>query len=159
MSPAPQRRLRISPGQSIMKTILHDQLKRFSNARCCWISTVRPGSRPHIVPIWHLWHDSKAYVVTQSGSVKVSNLQNSDQVLLSLPDPMEVFVLEGTARLAPEMVPDIQPGFLAKYDWNIQTDLDYDTVIEIQPRKIFGWGESGKFRWTPPQPLPSEAAG
>jgi hypothetical protein len=39
------------------------------------------------------------------------------------------------------------PSFQAKFNWDIATDLDYDEVVEVTPRKVMAWGSHGDGRW------------
>ncbi|MEZ4637468.1 MAG: pyridoxamine 5'-phosphate oxidase family protein [Caldilineaceae bacterium] len=120
----------------------------FAAADCCWFASSRPNGRPHLAPIWHVWHNGAAYVVTKAGAVRTRNIQASPHVSLSLPDPMNVFILEGVARFAPEMETELAPFFQAKYDWNITTDAEYDTIIAVDPRRAMAWGSHGEGRWS-----------
>jgi Pyridoxamine 5'-phosphate oxidase len=128
-------------------TLLDSLLDKFAAADCCWFASTRPDGRAHLAPIWHVWHAGAAYVVTRGGSVRALNIRHHPAVSLSLPDPMNVFVLEGTARFVPEMAAELAPFFQAKYKWDIQTDAEYDTIIRIDPVKAMAWGSHGEGRW------------
>ena len=119
----------------------------FGSAECCWFASTRPGGRAHLAPIWHVVYDDRIYVVTQSGSVRAANLRQQPNVSLALPDPMNVLVIEGVARLAPERHDELHPLFQAKFNWDITTDTEYDEVIEVTPRKVMAWGSHGEGRW------------
>lgn len=122
-------------------------LDKLAQAQACWFSSVRADGRAHLAPIWHVWHNQRLYVVTQAGSVRARNIQANPAVSVALPDPMNVVIVEGTARPAPEAVADLQPLFFAKYNWDISTDDDYTLVIEVTPRKLMAWGADGEGRW------------
>ena len=77
-------------------------LAKFAAAECCWFGSVRPDGRAHLAPIWHVWHDRRAFVVTRSGAVRTNNVLANPSVSLALPDPMNVLIIEGWARFAPE---------------------------------------------------------
>lgn len=127
--------------------LLVSLLEKFAAADCCWFASTRPDGRAHLAPIWHVWHAGAAYVVTKAGAVRTENIRHNPAVSLSLPDPMNVFVIEGVARVAPEMEDALAPLFQAKYDWNIRTDSDYDTIIAVNPVKALAWGSHGEGRW------------
>ncbi len=127
--------------------LLLSLLDKFAAAECCWFASTRPDGRTHLAPIWHVWHDGAAYVVTKENAVRVENIRHNPRVSLSLPDPMNVFVIEGTARFAPEMEDALAPLFQAKFDWNIRTDPGYDTIIAVAPVKALAWGSHGEGRW------------
>ena len=122
-------------------------LARFGQAAACWFSSVRPDGRPHLAPIWHVVHEDRIYVVTQRKAVRAANISQQPHVSLALPDPMNVLVIEGVARPAPERREALRPLFQAKFNWDIATDADYDTVIEVTPRKVMAWGSHGEGRW------------
>jgi hypothetical protein len=122
-------------------------LAKFAQADCCWFGSTRPDGRAHLAPIWHVWHAGHAYVVTQPDSVRATNIAHHPAVSLALPDPMNVLIIEGTARPAPEAAADLQPLFQQKYAWDIGTDADYGLIIEVTPRKIMAWGTDGEGRW------------
>lgn len=128
-------------------TLLTTLLEKFAAADCCWFASTRPDGRAHLAPIWHVWHAGAAYVVTKEASVRAQNIRHNPAVSLSLPDPMNVFVLEGVARFAPEMVEALTPLFQAKYSWDIRTDPGYDTIIAVEPVKALAWGSHGEGRW------------
>ncbi len=79
--------------------------------------------------------------------MRTRNLITNPSVSLTLPDPYDVFIIEGTAALAPEMEETLRPLFYAKYDWDITEDAEYNTLLGIAPRKIMAWGEHGAGRW------------
>ncbi len=127
--------------------VLARVIEKFAEAEACWFSSTRPDGRAHLAPIWHVWHAGKVYVVTQSTSVRAQNIAKQPSVSLSLPDPMNVFILEGVARFAPEMEAELAPFFQAKYNWDITTDADYDTIIAVDPQRALAWGSHGEGRW------------
>jgi hypothetical protein len=113
---------------------LRSLIERFAASSCSWLSTVRPDGRVHSAPIWHVWTNGRAYVVTTAKAVKVPNIRNNPNVVLTHPDPHKAIIID----------------FKAKYDWDIAEDDDYDTIIEIKPVKLLAWGEEGagyRQRW------------
>jgi general stress protein 26 len=141
--------------------ILRARLADFAAAEAIWFSSTRGNGRAHLAPIWHVWHADRAYVVTQAQSVRARNIARHPRVSLSLPDPMNVLILEGTARLAPEDLASLRPLFHAKYNWDIATDQEYNAIIAVTPRKIMAWGSGGEGRWhfdATGRLLPTEAA-
>ena len=126
---------------------LANLLDRFSTEQCCWFASTRPDGRAHLAPIWHVWHEGRAYVVTQAASVRARNIAVNPQVSLSWPDPVNPLIIEGTARPAPEMLDELRPLFQAKFNWDIATDADYDLILRITPTKFVAWGAHGEGRW------------
>jgi len=122
-------------------------VERFAESQCSWLSTVRPDGRVHSTPIWHVWYQGRAYIVTLSSAVKSANTLNNPSVVITHPDPIDPIIIEGWATPAGVMEQQLQPLIKAKYDWDISTDSDYDTIIEITPTKLVAWGKYGQGRW------------
>jgi general stress protein 26 len=127
--------------------VLAQLVEKFAQAEACWFGSTRPDGRAHLAPIWHVWHEGRVYVVTQSSAVRVRNIARQPAVSLSLPDPVNVMIVEGTARSAPEQKESLRPLFKAKYDWEFAEDNPYNFIIEVTPRKILAWGKDGEGRW------------
>jgi general stress protein 26 len=127
--------------------ILAKLIEKFTQAEACWFSSTRPDGRAHLAPIWHVWHEGRIYVVTQGNSVRAHNIAQQPAVSLSLPDPVNVMIVEGMARTASELAPVLAPVFKAKYDWDYSKDDPYNLIIEVTPRKIMAWGTDGEGRW------------
>ena len=109
---------------------------------------MRPDGRPHATPIWHEWHAGRAYIVTRSDAVKTANIRANPHVVITDTDARHPVIIEGRAAFAPQAEAELQPLFLAKYDWDISTDAEYDTIIAITPEKIIAWGEEDGRRWS-----------
>lgn len=126
---------------------LQNLVVRFAQAECCWFSCVQPDGRAHSTPIWHVWHQGRAYVVTLSNAIKTKSISENPNIVISHPDPINPVIIEGWATPAPAMEAKLQPLFKAKYNWDISTDSDYDAIIEITPTKLMAWGNYGDGRW------------
>ena len=113
---------------------------RLLTDRNCWLATARPKGKPHLIPIWFVWHDSKFYICTEGKSVKVKNLQHAPHVSVSLEDGNKPIIAEGTATLSTAPYPaEIAALFKQKYDWDINTDSSYTTLITVTPEKWLKW--------------------
>ena len=113
---------------------------RLRSERNIWIATVRADGRPHLVPVWFVWHEGRAYVCTQEGSIKIKNLRRSALISFALEDGDKAVTAEGTAEFVdapfPAAVLDI---FKNKYGWNIATDTDPNVMFAITPVKWLQW--------------------
>lgn len=136
------------PGPAVQNPLLRALVERFAESQCSWLSSVRPDGRAHSVPVWHAWHQGKAYIVVSSHSVKAANILVHPGVVISHPDPMSPVIIEGWAALAPRALAELRPLFQAKYGWDIATDRDYDAIIAITPTRLMAWGEHGEGRWS-----------
>lgn len=122
-------------------------VRRFARAECSWLSTVRPDGRAHSAPVWHVWLAGRVYVVSQPEAVKTLNLQHNPSVVITHPDPVNPVIIEGWGTVSPATGNRLRPLFKDKYDWDILTDADYTTIIEITPLKLLAWGKYGDGRW------------
>jgi len=118
-------------------------IERFAQSECSWLSTVRPSGKVHASPVWHVWYEGCIYVVTMETAVKARNIQTNPSVYVAHPDPLDAIIMEGEARLVDEMMAPLVPLFLAKYEWDISADPEYQAIIEITPIKIMAWGSEG----------------
>ena len=107
---------------------------RLESAQNVWIATVRPGGRPHLVPVWFVVDAGRWYVCTAPDSVKARNLQSNPNVALALEDGSNPHIVEGEARPV-EPTPGVVRKFKAKYDWDITTDTQYTQVFEVVVKK------------------------
>ncbi len=112
-----------------------DQL-RLQRERTLWLATVRPNGTPHLVPIWYVWLDDKAYLCTARDSVKARNLAQQPHVVLALQDADDPLVIQATAHLLDETPERVVQAFQEKFDWNIRGDATYNAVIEITPTRV-----------------------
>jgi nitroimidazol reductase NimA-like FMN-containing flavoprotein (pyridoxamine 5'-phosphate oxidase superfamily) len=51
--------------------------ERLEASRNYWLATVRPDSRPHLIPIWGVWLDGQFYFSTGAESRKAKNLRTN----------------------------------------------------------------------------------
>lgn len=122
-------------------------VKRFADEPCSWLSSVRPDGRAHSAPVWHVWYQGRAYVVTPAQSVKVNNIAENPNVVITHPDPLNALIVEGWATTANHLRQVLRPLFLAKYNWDLASDNSHDTVLEITPTKLLAWGKHGEGKW------------
>ena len=53
------------------------------DAEVFWLSTVRPGGRPHVTPLLGVWLDGAVYFCTGSTERKAKNLAQNPQCVLT----------------------------------------------------------------------------
>mgnify|MGYP001355538568 CR=1 FL=1 len=110
--------------------------QRLQTERNIWLVTVRADGRPHLAPIWFVWHAHKVYICTAAQSVKARNISTNPNVTLSLEDGDKPIVIEGPAKAIEQAEPAVVAAFQSKYNWNITADREYDRVIEIEVERI-----------------------
>lgn len=117
-----------------------EMIDRLETQQNIWFCSVRPGGRPHLVPIWFVWQDGKLYVSTEPGSVKSRNVRRNPQVVLALEDGAHPVICEGKAQLLEQpLKEDLLAAFLNKYEWDLNTEAQYNQVIEVTPEKWLSW--------------------
>lgn len=124
-----------------MATKLSDEMiTRLETQQNIWFGSVRPNGRPHLAPIWFVWHQDRFYVSTEPESVKSRNVRHNAQVILALEDGTHPVICEGQAQLLePPWPADLLAAFNQKYEWDLTTETQYNQVIEVTPVKWLGW--------------------
>jgi F420H(2)-dependent biliverdin reductase len=110
--------------------------QRLETSRNLWLATVRPNGSPHLVPIWFVWVNDKAYLCTSNESVKARNISRNPRVAFALEDGDDPVLIQGTAKLLDEFPVDVVAAFQKKFNWNIRSDSTYNTLIEITPERV-----------------------
>lgn len=111
---------------------------RLGVERNVWLATVRADGRPHLVPIWFVWHDERIWICTGGRSVKSRNLERDGRVTVSLEDGNRPVVGEGRASRTPRPYPrGVVDAFIAKFDWDLTAGDDdgggpYDALWAIE---------------------------
>lgn len=114
------------------------RLEREANV---WMATVRADSRPHLVPVWFVWHNQQIYLCIQPESVKARNLHANPRITLSLENGNEPVICEGVAQPVTQPWPEeVQQLFQQKYDWDIVADSAYGLLLVIAPERWLVWG-------------------
>ena len=117
-----------------------DVLNKLEHQIVIWIASVRPDDRPHLAPVWFVWHQGKLYISTDPKSVKANNLRQNPRISLALEDGTHPVICEGTAQPVP--VPwsvDLLAAFVQKYEWDITKEQRYNDLWEITPHKWLSW--------------------
>ncbi len=120
--------------------LLNEMIDRLETQQNIWFSSVRPGGRPHLAPVWFVWHNGKFFVSTEPDSVKSHNVRRNPQVALALEDGTHPVICEGKAYLLEKPWPeDLLAAFLKKYEWDLNQEAQYNQVIEVTPEKWLNW--------------------
>ncbi len=114
-----------------------ERLEREANI---WLATTRPDGRPHLVPIWFVWHDQKIYILTTLSTVKARNLLANPRASVALESGSQPVIAECTAQLVEKPYPDeLSAAFQRKYNWDISRDGEYDGLFALTPQKWLTW--------------------
>ena len=71
-------------------------------ARSIWVSTTRPGGRPHAVPVWFIWNSHNVYFISARNLQKSKNLAEQPWIVVHLGDGDDVVILEGPTEIVTE---------------------------------------------------------
>lgn len=116
------------------------------------LATIDGHGRPHQAPVWYLWRDGRALVITERGSQKARNIERHAEVSLCIDTrrpPYEVAVIRGRAVESGE---DFQATRFALWEHYVgaeearrvvaerPTDDTVSVLYEIVPERIVSSG-------------------
>jgi PPOX class probable F420-dependent enzyme len=116
-----------------------------------WLSTTRPDSRPHLVPVWFLWDGQTFLIFSKPDNQKIRNVRHNPSVMLALEaanQGSDVVLIEGEATLLTEPASTaMSPEYLAKYaafiaqmQWTPEgMAATYSQAIRVQPTRFLAW--------------------
>lgn len=110
--------------------------------RNIWFGSVRSDGRPHLVPIWFVWHERKIWIAMGSDTQKHVNITRNPKVALALEDGVKPVIVEGEARVESDdaLRDTLAEAFIYKYDWDFRTDTDENwLLVSVAPGKILMW--------------------
>lgn len=117
--------------------------ERLVSSRNYWVVSLWPDGRPHIMPVWGLWHEGAFWFSSSKGSRKARNLSADPRCVVTTEDAADPVIMEGSAELVtePEALATVLALENAKYDTNYTIDLldpDVNSVYRVRPRWAFG---------------------
>jgi PPOX class probable F420-dependent enzyme len=116
--------------------------ERLVAARNYWVSTVRPDGRPHVMPVWGLWHDGDFYFSSSPDSRKAKNLAANPAITVHLESGDEVVVVEGEADYASDedLLRRLGEDYSRKYSFDV-TFTGGRPLVVVSPRVAYAWIE------------------
>jgi general stress protein 26 len=114
--------------------------EQMSLSRHYWISTVYFDGRPHVIPVWGIWHQNRFHF---EGSMKTAwgqNILSNPYISVHLPSGDKVVIIEGTAHI-------IQDDEIDNDTWNI-LDTTFQSKYQVEkgspyiyvtPKKVLAW--------------------
>lgn len=126
--------------------------QRLATSRNYWLNTVRPGGRPHTMPVWAVWYEGILYLSTARTSVKARNLAADPRCTITTERGDEAVILEGEATVVDDhdLLRPVWDAYKAKYDW----DVAGESMFAVRPGKAFAFIETTEdfantaTRWT-----------
>ncbi len=105
-----------------------------------WLATTRPDGRPHLTPIWFVFVEGRFYVCTTSKAVKTRNVTTNARASVSLESGNQPVIAEGAARVIERPYPQaVAAEFLRKFEWELDSEPEYDVLIEVVPTRWLRW--------------------
>jgi PPOX class probable F420-dependent enzyme len=113
---------------------------RLTSSRDYWIATVWPDGRPHLMPVWAVWHEGALWFSSGERSRKARNLRADPRCSISTDSGSEPVVIEGRAE------PVTEPGVIraiadleeAKYATRY---AEQNTCFRVAP--VWAYGSAG----------------
>jgi PPOX class probable F420-dependent enzyme len=107
-----------------------------------WVATVWPDGRPHVMPVWGIWHDESVWFSSSVQSRKARNLRSDPRCVLTTDNPSEPVVLEGVAKVIRELgaIEELVSRLNDKYSSDLTVefmDPDVNATFRVRPRWVF----------------------
>ena len=71
--------------------------QRLTGSHDYWLATVHPAGRPHVAPVWGVWHEDALWFSCGRQSRKARNLGHNPAAVATTDNPVEPVVVEGEA--------------------------------------------------------------
>lgn len=121
-------------------TLTQEAIEKLEKQPILWFGSVRPDGKPHLTPVWFVWHAGKLYIGIDPNSVKSRNLKQNPSVVLALEDGSHPVICEGKAVFVQTPLAEaLASAFLSKYEWDLAKEVQYNLVVEITPIKWLTW--------------------
>ena len=131
--------------------------EQLNRSRTFWLATHWPDGRPHVMPVWAMWHAGRLLFSSSNGSRKAQNLANDPRCVLTTEDPRNAVVVEGVAELITrrEELEDFLAAENSKYATTYgfeMVDPAVNSCFRLRPVWAFGVREDNftgsPTRWT-----------
>jgi general stress protein 26 len=112
-----------------------------------WVASVWPDGRPHLMPVWAIWHDESLWFSSSKASRKATNLAASPRCTIATDNALEPVIVEGDAQVVSDH-PTLQTVLdleNAKYhtDYSIELlDPAVNVCLRVRPLWAFGLTEA-----------------
>lgn len=61
--------------------------ERLAGSHDYWVATAAADGRPHLMPVWGMWHDGALWFSSSTRSRKARNLRSNTRCSISTNDP------------------------------------------------------------------------
>ena len=107
------------------------------------VATVRPDGRPHVMPVWGIWHGDVYCLSTAITSVKSKNLQADPRCVITATEGDDSVVLEGRAELS-----ELPDGFTEAYKRKYGEKIDEGPIWIVRPTVAYAFQANDNFEKT-----------
>jgi hypothetical protein len=131
--------------------------QRLRTSRNFWLATNWPDGRPHVMPVWAVWHADALWFSSGGRSRKSHNLAHDPRCVLTTEDANNPVVVDGVAALLTEradldtFLRIVNDKYGVSYGFEL-VDPSINGSYRVRPRSVFGLvGEqftSSPTRWT-----------
>jgi PPOX class probable F420-dependent enzyme len=104
------------------------------------VTSVRPDGRPHVMPVWGLWHEDTYCFSTEITSVKSRNLLADARCVVTVTEGDDAAVLEGRAELGP-----LPQGFTEAYRTKYGETIEEGPIWLVRPTVAFAFQATAAF--------------
>jgi nitroimidazol reductase NimA-like FMN-containing flavoprotein (pyridoxamine 5'-phosphate oxidase superfamily) len=73
--------------------------ERLRRSRNYWLASRWPDGRPHVLPVWGVWHDGCFWFSSSRGSRKARNLRRDGRCAVTTEEAHDPVMLDGVAEL------------------------------------------------------------
>lgn len=118
--------------------------RRLEKAHTYWLSTTRPGGRPHTMPVWCVWLEARVFFSTGRKSRKARNLARNPRCVVSTVVGRGAVVVEGVARRMGDtpLTRRVVELYNRKYNSPIPPG---EPIYAVEPQVAFGFTETDDF--------------
>ncbi len=118
-------------------------LERLTRSHDYWLATVWPDGRPHVMPVWGIWHDESVWFSSSAQSRKARNLRADPRCVVTTDNAIEPVVVEGVAEVVRELgaIQELASRVNAKYSSELTVEFlnpEVNATFRVRPR----WGFS-----------------
>jgi hypothetical protein len=131
--------------------------ERLVASRNFWLATRWPDGRPHVMPVWAIWHHQRLLFSSARHSRKARNLAGDARCALTTEDAHSPVIVEGVAELLSdradleEFVSVMNAKYATSYGFEM-VDPEINCSYSLRPTWAFGLNSDdftgSPTRWT-----------
>lgn len=121
--------------------------ERMRRSHDYWVATVWPDGRPHVMPVWGVWHEDALWFSSSGRSRKARNLLADPRCTMTTDNALEPVVVEGVAAVVDDL--DVIASFLDRMNDKYSTNYGLDfldpavnATFRVRPTWAFGLSEN-----------------